>query len=301
MSASSPTVSAIIPTHNRSQLLERAVQSALQQASDVSLEVIVVDDHSDDNTSDILSAFGSEIRAVRTETNIERGAARNLGARCARGDILAFLDSDDEWLPGKLAAQLQAARRGVPSVTGVQCVNEAGRPIRSPFRPPADAWSNIRFENRMLGAGSSLVVARRVFETLDGFPEAWLMQGSEDWAFMVKLWAAGYVMRVIPEPLVAVRVHAGNSTGPVETVVGCQWAAVDHLVRRGYIEGEDVRRLRGRTAGGIARLFAHAGLWEDAAIWSLVAARDSTLLEAATGLTKVALSGGRGVLRRRGI
>src|SRR5512132_1526909 len=99
-----PEVSVVIPTRNRADLLSRAVRSVLAQ--DMRSEVIVVDDCSTDDTPRVLAKFGDRIRVIRTERNIERGAARNLGAREARATTLAFLDSDDEWKAGKLARQL---------------------------------------------------------------------------------------------------------------------------------------------------------------------------------------------------
>jgi glycosyltransferase involved in cell wall biosynthesis len=88
-----------------------AVESALSQ-SDGQVEVIVVDDGSTDDTADTLARrFGSRIRLLRTARRLGAGAARNAGARQARGELLAFLDSDDIWLPGKLDAELGVLER----------------------------------------------------------------------------------------------------------------------------------------------------------------------------------------------
>src|SRR5438874_1436541 len=93
--------SAIIPTYNRASFLPRAIDSALNQSADV--EVIVVDDESTDDTPAVAARFGPRISYLR-QANRREGAARNLGAANARGTYLAFLDSDDYWLPDKLAA-----------------------------------------------------------------------------------------------------------------------------------------------------------------------------------------------------
>jgi hypothetical protein len=98
-------VSVIIPTFNRRALVREAVASVCAQRG-VELDIIVVDDGSTDGTRDALAQeFGSRIRIIATE-NRGVAAARNLGVRHSRGELLAFLDSDDLWLPGKLAAQL---------------------------------------------------------------------------------------------------------------------------------------------------------------------------------------------------
>src|SRR5687767_8676919 len=99
-----PTVSAIIPAYNCARFVRGAIESVLAQEG-VETEVIVVDDCSTDDTWQILQSFGSVIRCVQLE-NGGPARARNRGARLATGEWLAFLDADDEWLPGKLRQQL---------------------------------------------------------------------------------------------------------------------------------------------------------------------------------------------------
>jgi hypothetical protein len=96
------TVSVVIPTYNRADAVSTAIDSVLSQdlAPD---EVIVVDDGSTDNTRAVLSGYGNRIIAIH-RVNGGAGAARNTGVAQASGDWLAFLDSDDLWLPGRLAA-----------------------------------------------------------------------------------------------------------------------------------------------------------------------------------------------------
>ncbi len=98
-----PLVSVIIPTYNRASVLPRAIKSVLGQTfSD--FELLVVDDGSDDSTADILETFEGKLKPLFQE-NRGVAAARNLGIKCSTGPFLAFLDSDDEWLPEKLARQ----------------------------------------------------------------------------------------------------------------------------------------------------------------------------------------------------
>jgi glycosyltransferase involved in cell wall biosynthesis len=103
-----PTVSVVIPTHNRPALVQRAIRSVLAQTR-LPDEIIVVDDGSTDNTARVVQAF-RQVRYLRQE---HKGvsAARNRGIRAAQGDWLALLDSDDEWRPTKLAVQLIALAR----------------------------------------------------------------------------------------------------------------------------------------------------------------------------------------------
>jgi len=98
-----PSVSVIIPTYNRGWTLRAAVDSVLAQTYR-DFEVIVVDDGSTDDTAEILQSYGSDIRVLR-QANAGVSAARNAGIRAAKGAFIAFLDSDDCWLPDKLGVQ----------------------------------------------------------------------------------------------------------------------------------------------------------------------------------------------------
>lgn len=93
-------ISVIIPVYNRPNLIKRAVDSVLSQ-TEPPLEIIVVDDGSTDETAELLHAYGTQLKVIRQE-NQGVSAARNRGIEAARGDWIAFLDSDDAWLPEKL-------------------------------------------------------------------------------------------------------------------------------------------------------------------------------------------------------
>ncbi len=102
-------ISVIIPTFNRAHTLGRALDSVLQQTRPPR-EIIVVDDGSGDDTAELVARHPAQ-PVYLYQTNRGVSSARNLGIRSASGEWLAFLDSDDEWLPGKLAAQASALRR----------------------------------------------------------------------------------------------------------------------------------------------------------------------------------------------
>lgn len=104
MSTKKPTVSVIIPSYNRGRMLKEAVDSVLSQEF-CDFELIVVDDGSEDNTSDILASYGNKIKVIR-QKNKGVSSARNNGINSSSGNFIAFLDSDDMWLPEKLSTQL---------------------------------------------------------------------------------------------------------------------------------------------------------------------------------------------------
>jgi glycosyltransferase involved in cell wall biosynthesis len=104
-----PRVSVIIPCYNRARTIERALRSVVQQTMS-NHEVIVCDDASDDGTLDLVRGFAAKdarIQVISLPRNVGPAAARNSGMRIARGEYIAFLDSDDEWLPEKLARQVE--------------------------------------------------------------------------------------------------------------------------------------------------------------------------------------------------
>jgi glycosyltransferase involved in cell wall biosynthesis len=106
-----PLLSVVIPTWNRSRLVCEAIDSALAQCPG-RVQVIVVDDGSDDDTAgNVVRRFGSGITFLRIPRRGGIGAARNTGVSRARGELIAFLDSDDLWLPGKLEAELKVFAR----------------------------------------------------------------------------------------------------------------------------------------------------------------------------------------------
>ncbi|MBC7228963.1 MAG: glycosyltransferase [Actinobacteria bacterium] len=106
--SSIPLVSVILPTYNRAPSLARAIESVLNQSYG-EIEVLVVDDGSVDGTMGLIRGFDDpRLRYFRLERNAGAAHARNVGLRSARGEYIAFQDSDDEWMPDKLHRQLRA-------------------------------------------------------------------------------------------------------------------------------------------------------------------------------------------------
>lgn len=127
-----PTVSVILPTYNRSQSLPAAIRSVLDQSFE-DLELIVVDDASTEDIEGLVTGIGdARLRYIRQPQNGGAAAARNTGLAEAKGRYIAFQDSDDLWLPGKLARQVELLEAQPPEVgvvTGLKILygRDAGR------------------------------------------------------------------------------------------------------------------------------------------------------------------------------
>src|SRR6516162_596409 len=103
-----PLVSVIIPAYNAERTLRRAIDSALAQDYQP-IEIIVVDDGSKDATSEVAAAYlDKAVQLVQLPRNCGESGAMNTGIAVAKGEYIAFLDADDEWLPKKLTRQIAA-------------------------------------------------------------------------------------------------------------------------------------------------------------------------------------------------
>jgi glycosyltransferase involved in cell wall biosynthesis len=184
-----PLVSAIIPTYNRASLVTEAIDSILEQTFR-NIEIIVVDDGSTDDTQDRLAQYGDRIRVI-TQDNSGPASARNRGITAARGDLIAFLDSDDRWLPTKVARQVALLSRAGPSVPCCICNirmqwsdGERGSFDIAALHPaiPEGLWANVDaiLATRCLLFNQGVMVRREVLQRVGGFDESlWLLEDHE--------------------------------------------------------------------------------------------------------------------------
>jgi glycosyltransferase involved in cell wall biosynthesis len=268
-------VSAIIPTWNRARFVARAVQSALDQrlGDGAPVEVIVVDDESTDDTAELVRSFPG-VRYIR-QSNRREGAARNTGAAQASGRYFAFLDSDDFWLPDKLAGDVaRFERHDRPALVYSRALNvdESDRAIgaRHLRAPQGDVFWELAREAFM--PMSSVAVRADAFRACGGFVEDPQLSGTADWELWLRL-AARWPVGFVDQTRTCIRVHATSmlaDPGYMEPAMlsGVRYTLADPVVarrargREGFIRASMYvtlalhayrHRRRGRSAQWLAR------------------------------------------------
>lgn len=205
-----PDISVVIPTYNRKERVLDAIKSALAQG-DANFEVIVVDDGSTDGTVEYLRALDLPIRLV-TKANGGASSARNAGVKEARGRYIALLDSDDLWLPGKLAAQfeyLQSHAEIVLVYTNEYIEADGVREPLSRFdkEKPGKKLALPAFVDYMPIHTSAVMFRKNIFEEVGGFSEELIVhEDSELWNRMSEKYEFGY----IEEPFALYRFFTGE-------------------------------------------------------------------------------------------
>ena len=246
--AAQPGLSVIIPTYNRAPLVKEAVASVLAQTWR-DFEVLVVDDASRDGTAEALAAFGSRIRLLRSPSRLGVAAARNLGISAARGQWLAFLDSDDLWRPEKLARQM-AYLAGLPEL--VLCQTEEtwerqGLKVNQPrSHRKIGGWIFFQSLERCLVSPSAVILHRTVFQEHGGFDEG--LPAAEDYDLWLRLsWR--YQIGLLPEALVIKR-------GGRDDQLSAQWG-LDRFRIRALLKLLDDPGLPAPEALAARRTLAH--------------------------------------------
>jgi glycosyltransferase involved in cell wall biosynthesis len=181
-----PAVTAVLPTYNRGWVLAEAVDSVLAQDYPA-LELIVVDDGSTDDTPRLLAGYGERIRVIRQE----RGgvsAARNRGIAAARGDYIAFLDSDDLWRPRKITSQV-AFFRSCPEARICQTDEiwiRRGRRVNPGYRHKKPSGSIFKASLALcLVSPSAVMIERSLFDEVGLFDEA--LPACEDYDMWLRI------------------------------------------------------------------------------------------------------------------
>ena len=170
-----PVVTVVVPTYNRASLLVRAIGSVLAQTLR-NWELIVVDDCSTDETEQVVRSFSDDrIKYIRHDRNRRVSAARNTGIRCARGEYVAFLDDDDEWLPEKLQKVLEVFRNSDPEVglvyTGEMILDARGKIVEISKATKSGWIYETVLASCFIGSPSRVTVKKQVLDRVAGFDE----------------------------------------------------------------------------------------------------------------------------------
>jgi glycosyltransferase involved in cell wall biosynthesis len=214
-------VSIIIPTYNRERLISRSVKSVLNQTYQ-DFELIIVDDGSTDNTGELVAGFDDgRIRYIRHEQNRGEAAARNTGIKAARYDYIAYQDSDDEWLPEKLARQIELLENASPRVgvvyTGFWRVENGGKTY-IPFSWVTQKNGDIHKEllkGNFIGS-PVVLIKKECFDKVGLFDER--LRNLVDWEMWLRI-SKYYHFRCIDEPLVIAHYHSDNISSSRNTFI----------------------------------------------------------------------------------
>ena len=203
LSHNNPTVSVIIPTHNRAKMLKRAIQSVLDQTfSD--FEIIIIDDASTDASDELVASFKDQrIRYIRHDSNKGGSAARNTGIRSATGKYIAFLDSDDTWLPEKLQLQIQHFENLTTDVgvvyTGLTVISQNNSVIGNSIPTASGNIQSTIYAENCVGPLSTAMVRRDCLNKVGLFDED--LPACQDWDLFIRI-AGVTQFSFIPEALV---------------------------------------------------------------------------------------------------
>jgi glycosyltransferase involved in cell wall biosynthesis len=221
-----PTVSVVIPTYNRQTALFRAIKSVEAQTRG-DWELIVVDDASTDGTEEAARSLKDRrIVYLRHPRNWGGGAARNTGIQQAQGRYVAFLDSDDEWLPEKLARDVEAlAGDGVGLVyCGKELVDPEGRLLLRRIPTLQGEVYRQLLAHDFIGSCSRVAVRKEVIDKVGGFDDG--LPSGQDWDMWVR---AAQVAKVACVPECLVRRHLGHEqiSGSLKRIYEGHWQVVE--------------------------------------------------------------------------
>ena len=212
-----PLVSVIIPAYNQAQYIGRTLESVIQQRFR-DYEIIVVNDGSTDDTSQVLEDYREHIQLI-TQANAGPSAARNTGIKASRGELIAFLDSDDLWMPDMLSSTVEFlnTHQECDWVCGAwNHIDEHGNMI-SEVRDMS--WHHDIVDRGQLLQELALwnlflvhvlLLRRRLFECCGAFDES--LRAAEDWDLWLRLAAHGHTLGIIDRHVASYRRHGSSMT-----------------------------------------------------------------------------------------
>ena len=271
MTAGIPTVSVVLPTYNRLRYLRPAVDSVFAQTF-ADWELIVADDGSDGETAAFLATLAllPRVKLLKLPHTGNPGAARNAALRAACGSYIAFLDSDDVWLPRKLEIQIDAQKASPSrrwSYTALTRVGPSGEVMPGEFSGRRLMREGTVLEQLLtldvVIATPSVAVERSLMMEVGGFDEEQLF--FEEYDMWLRLNLRSEVC-AIPEPLVLVRNHDQHYSADRVGVYQARFRLLDKFAALAPSAQFDpiLRQERAKTAAALAWVHAAAGRRGDA-------------------------------------
>jgi glycosyltransferase involved in cell wall biosynthesis len=232
-----PMTSVIIPTFERAAFLAEAIDSVLAQ-TEKDFEFIVVDDGSTDHTREAVASYENRIRYF-FQPNAGAAAARNLGIRQAAGKFITFLDSDDLWLPKKLARQIAwmaAHPENLLCYTDEIWIRRGVRVNQKKLHAKTGGWIYPLCLPRCVISPSSVLMRRELFDAVGAFDEQ--LPVCEDYDLWLRV-AARFEVGFIPEPLIVKRGgHAGQLSQSEVGIDRYRVAALMKIYESGVLKPE---------------------------------------------------------------
>lgn len=264
-------VSVVVPTHNRAELMKLAVESVLAQQAAITGEVIIVFDACPIEVPDVAVPEGWTLRGISNTRSRGLAGARNSGIDAAEGEFVAFLDDDDEWLPGKLAAQVRRFVEKPDAIAvGTAMIIDDGETTHVRLVPAEELSHEAFLRNRNPGLHSSSLMFRRdVLRGALGLIDEDLPRSyGEDYDILLRASTLGLVT-VVNEPLVRV-LWKGQS------YYFGQWAtyaqALQYLLRK-HPDFATIPAALGRIEAQVAFALAASGQGKAARQWAWKALR----------------------------
>jgi glycosyltransferase involved in cell wall biosynthesis len=260
-------VAALVPARGPALYLAEALDGVLAQ--DPSPDVVVVVDDGSSPALELHPDHAGRCLLVRRDAPGGPAAARALGLTAAgEVDLVALCDSDDVWLPGKLAAQLDALNRHPEAALAfgsAEIVGVDDRPTGEEWEAipgglhPAGELAPLLYERNPIPT-SSVVVRAAALARVGGFESP--LAVAEDWDLWLRLLAAGEAVVSVPQARIRYRRHPGGLTADVATLAECQLAL--HAAHAAHVDEPASRRARAADLVALARGLAHTRDWPGA-------------------------------------
>lgn len=244
-----PIISIITPAFNASAFISEMIQSVLNQTY-YNWELIIVDDGSTDNTSEIIKGFANKDNRIKYiyQENGRQGKARNRAIKEAKGEYLAFLDADDLWVEDKLENQLLSIQENSVDLVFSQgwsfetSINETIKEINTPLYLQLNSELLIK---QLYGYGLpilSVMVKKAAVLNVGCFEEDLFVQNAEDFQLWLKLCDAGFIFYGMEERMFYYRVHQNQATSEDSMAMNqVIWAT--YLTKFNSIENKSVKKI----------------------------------------------------------